>query len=142
MIKKLACLSIILSLLAFSQLMFTAKVGASTSSSDVLSDSCSGSTAEVCKSSTKQLDSVAIKAVEILIYIVGVAAIGFIIYGGILYATSAGKPDTMTKAKKTIMGAVIGLAVALLALGIVVFVKNTVKSTASSNDQATASNND
>lgn len=136
MIKKLIYSLVILSFLVGGQLVFTAKVLASVSSGDVLNNSCTGSTSEVCKNSSKQLDSVAIKAVEILMYVVGVASIGFIIYGGILYATSAGKSDAMAKAKKTIMGAVIGLVVALLALGIVVFVKNTVKSVASGDNQA------
>ena len=49
----------------------------------------------------------------------GIIAVLFIIIGGIRYATSAGDPDKVKKAKNTLLYAIIGLAVALLAAVIV-----------------------
>ncbi len=61
------------------------------------------------------------KVLNILMFIVFVLSVGFIIYGGIVYSTSSGKPDNIRKAKKIITGAVIGLVVSILALAIVRF---------------------
>ena len=54
-----------------------------------------------------------------VLIIVGIIAVLFIIIGGIRYATSAGDPDKVKKAKNTLLYAIIGLAVALLAAVIV-----------------------
>jgi len=48
-----------------------------------------------------------------LISIVGILAMGVIIYGGMRYMTSAGNPTVAEDAKETIMSAVYGLALAL-----------------------------
>ena len=50
---------------------------------------------------------------------VGYVALGFIVYGGYLYMLSSGDPNKVAKGKKTITAAVIGLAIVLLATGIV-----------------------
>lgn len=50
---------------------------------------------------------------------VATAAIGFIMYGGFLYATAMGDPTKAQKAKKLIMGAVIGLVLTLGAYALV-----------------------
>ncbi len=60
--------------------------------------------------------------IEIILYIVGILAVVFIIYGGIKYATSAGDSAKVTSAKNTIMYSVIGLIIAILAYAIVQFV--------------------
>src|SRR4051812_1544207 len=54
-----------------------------------------------------------------LLRIAALVAIGFIIYGGILYVTSQGSPDQTGKAQNTIINALIGLVVAILAAAIV-----------------------
>lgn len=51
--------------------------------------------------------------------IVGYAALGFIIYGGYKYIMSSGDPGNVKKAKQTILNAVIGLIIAILAAVIV-----------------------
>ena len=63
-----------------------------------------------------------------LLFAVGVIAVIMLIWGGIKYATSAGDSNKVTSAKNTIMYAVIGLAVALLAFAIVNFVINSLES--------------
>ena len=55
---------------------------------------------------------------------VGIIAVIFIIIGGINYTMSQGDPGKVKKAKDTIMYAVIGLMVSLLAFAITAFVLN------------------
>ena len=60
--------------------------------------------------------------INILSYIVGVAAIIMVILGGFKYITADGDASKVTSAKNTIMYALIGLVVAALAQAIVLFV--------------------
>lgn len=60
--------------------------------------------------------------IEILLRVAALAAVILVIYGGYQYMTSQGEPDKTTKARETIMNALIGLAIAVLAAGIVGFV--------------------
>jgi hypothetical protein len=52
----------------------------------------------------------------------GLVALGFIVYGAINYVTSQGEPDKTKKAQETVLNALIGLTIALLAAGIVRFI--------------------
>lgn len=63
-------------------------------------------------------------AVNILSWIVGVAAVIMIIIGGFKYVTSNGDANGTSGAKNTILYAVIGLVVAALAQALVQFVLN------------------
>lgn len=54
--------------------------------------------------------------------IIGALAVIFIIVGGFQYVLSGGDPNNTNRAKETILYAVIGLAVSLLAFTIVDFV--------------------
>ena len=60
--------------------------------------------------------------VNFVIATIGAVAVAFIIYGGIQYSMSAGDSSKVTKAKNTILYAVIGLIVAVMAFAIVNFV--------------------
>ncbi|MCB9820287.1 hypothetical protein H6796_03250 [Candidatus Nomurabacteria bacterium] len=62
--------------------------------------------------------------VNVLLFIIGTLAVIMLIIGGIRYTTSNGNPEQIKAAKNTIMYAVIGLIVALLAFAIVNFVVN------------------
>lgn len=62
---------------------------------------------------------IALNLVEAILRIVGYATVGFIIYGGYKYMISAGSPDGMTAARKTILNAVIGLVISIAAVAIV-----------------------
>lgn len=57
--------------------------------------------------------------VNILLYIIGAAAVIMIVIGGIRYVVSQGDSNAISSAKNTILYAVIGLAVALMAYAIV-----------------------
>lgn len=54
--------------------------------------------------------------VEIVIQIVGYAAVGFIIYGGFKYITSQGEASGITQAKDTITRAVVGLVISIVSV--------------------------
>lgn len=60
--------------------------------------------------------------VNILLFLLGAIAVIMIVIGGIRYATSNGDQSAITSAKNTILYAVIGLIVAIMAYAIVNFV--------------------
>lgn len=57
-----------------------------------------------------------------ILYIVGIIAVIMLIIGGIRYITSGGDAKKVTDAKNTVLYAIIGLVIALLAFAIVNFV--------------------
>jgi hypothetical protein len=71
-----------------------------------------------------QLSYIAIAAVDIALYIAGMVAVAYVIYGGIQYVVSQGEPDKTKNAKNTIMNALIGMVVASIAIAVVSFVGN------------------
>jgi len=72
------------------------------------------------------ISSLIASAIGILSFIVGVAAVIVLIIGGLKYITSAGDSNSVASAKSTVLYAVIGLVIAILAQGIVQFVLNRV----------------
>ncbi len=65
---------------------------------------------------------IAVAIVEMLLRIGGMAAVGYVIYGSIRYITSQGEAENTAAAKSTIMNAIIGLVIILVALVAVNFV--------------------
>ena len=57
--------------------------------------------------------------VNIFLYAVGVLSVIMLIWGGIRYTTSAGDSNKVTSAKNTVLYAIVGLVVAILAWAIV-----------------------
>ena len=62
------------------------------------------------------------QVVNILLFVLGAIAVIVIVIGGIRYATSGGDSGQISAAKNTILYAVVGLVVAILAYAIVNFV--------------------
>ncbi len=62
---------------------------------------------------------IALNVVEMLLHVVGYAAVGFIMWGGFRYMKSRGDPSATQGAKQAIINAVIGLGVALASTAIV-----------------------
>lgn len=56
---------------------------------------------------------------DYLIPLAAILAVGFVMYGGFLYITSAGDPAKTDKAKKTLMWAILGVILVVLSLLIV-----------------------
>ena len=74
-----------------------------------------------CKTNdaTDQLPQEVTKIINGVIAVLGLVAVGFIIKGGVDYMMSAGDPAKAKTAKNTILYAVIGLIIAMLAFAIV-----------------------
>jgi hypothetical protein len=62
---------------------------------------------------------IVLNVIEIGLQAVIYIAIGFIIYGGFMFLTSAGDPSAAAKARTTILNAVIGLAISIASVAIV-----------------------
>lgn len=65
---------------------------------------------------------VVVALLEMILRIGALVAVGFVIYGGILYMLSQGEPDRTKNARNTILNAIIGLAIATFATLVVNFV--------------------
>lgn len=70
---------------------------------------------------------IALNALQILFQVVVYLSVGFIIYGGFVYLTSAGRSDKITRGREMIQNAVIGLVISLLAVALVAFVGGQIK---------------
>lgn len=70
---------------------------------------------------SKAIPRVGLAIVEILLRIAGLVAVGFTIYGGFKYTVSQGEPENLKQAQATIVNALIGLIIAMLATGLVSF---------------------
>lgn len=57
--------------------------------------------------------------IEMVLQLVGYAAVAFLIVGGFQYITSAGDSGHMASAKKTILNAIIGLVISIFSVAIV-----------------------
>ena len=60
--------------------------------------------------------------VNIILWVVGILSVIMLVWGGIKYTTSAGDTNKVTSAKNTIIYAVIGLIISIMAYAIVNFV--------------------
>lgn len=68
---------------------------------------------------------IALGILDILLRVSGMVAVAFVIYGGIQYITSDGSPDKTKDAQQTIINALIGLVIALIATTAVAFIGRT-----------------
>ena len=71
-------------------------------------------------------DGVFTKISNTILYIVGIVSVIMLIWGGIRYILSGGDNKKVTDAKNTILYAIIGLIIAILAFAIVNFVLNAI----------------
>ena len=65
---------------------------------------------------------------DILLYVSGIIAVIFVIYGGTQYVLSQGNPDNTKKAQSTVINALVGLVICILAATIVNFIGTQFKS--------------
>lgn len=68
--------------------------------------------------------AVLLALIEILLRVAGIVAVGFVIYGGMMYTTSQGAPDKLQAARQTLINGLIGIFIAGLAVAIVNLVSN------------------
>ena len=79
-----------------------------------------------CNGSDDDLPIVITGIVNAVIAVCGLVAVVFVVVGGINYMTSNGDSGKIEKAKKTILYALIGIAITVLAFAIVNFVINNI----------------
>ena len=80
---------------------------------------------EICQPTLEGLDSIwkiVAAVIEMLLRVAMLVAIGMVVYGGVLYTISQGSPDKTKQALKTIISALVGLAIALIATVLVSFI--------------------
>jgi hypothetical protein len=71
--------------------------------------------------------AIALAVVDILLRIGAIVAVVFVIYGGFLYMTSQGESDRTSAAKNTILNAIIGLVIIIIAIVVVSFIGGAIK---------------
>lgn len=99
--------------------------GVNATGNDLFDESCKGSGGSVLCRPTNSLfgpNSFFTSIVNAFIYVIGAVAVLMIVIGGFRYVVSGGDQGSITSAKNTILYAVIGLVVAILAYTIVNFV--------------------
>ncbi len=121
---------LLVALIAYSTLALGSPTLAATTNSQLFQICKSGSTAAnsaVCKdigsgTSTNPVNKVIKTATEIIAIATGVAAVVYIILGGITMITSSGNAEAVANARKRIIYAVIGLIIVALAWTTISFV--------------------
>ncbi len=73
------------------------------------------------------IQSVVGTGITFFMWVVGVAATIMVIISGLFYVTSAGDPSRAKTAKDTLLYAVVGLGIALLAGGLITFLQSALK---------------
>ncbi len=115
-----AVVGLIVAILAFTIVNFVIKEFGGSGNADQVQDGVNAIGGE----GATALPNVIKTVVDMLLFFIGALSIVMIIYGGFKYITSGGEASAVTSAKNTLMYAVIGLVVAILAYAIVGFVVN------------------
>lgn len=76
-------------------------------------------------SGSKSLEDLMIRVIRLLLYLVGSIAVIFCMWGGYVYVTAGGNEENAEKGKKTLINAIIGICVVVLAFVIVNIVART-----------------
>lgn len=69
---------------------------------------------------------IVLAVIDILLRVAAIVTVFMIIYGGTMFTTSMGSPDTSAKARKVIIDALIGLLIAVMASFLVTFVAGSI----------------
>ncbi len=111
----------------FSPVPATTHAACDTSNLNIQSgaDCAQGSSKTTCLFSNGSCTGIFTTIVNIMLYIIGAISVIMLIYGGIRYTISGGNTASVTAAKNTILYAIVGIIVAVLAYAIVNFVLNT-----------------
>lgn len=86
-------------------------------------DACNGSASKVCADADgTQATTIVKRLINVFLFIIGILSVIMIIHSGFKYTTSRGDAEGVKSAKNTLMYAVTGLIVAMMAYAIVKFV--------------------
>lgn len=84
--------------------------------------SSGGGSGTICGSTDEKVEDIVKNVINVILVVLGMAAVIMIIIGGIRYTVSNGDASAIKGAKDTILYAVVGLVVAILSYAIVNFV--------------------
>ena len=70
---------------------------------------------------------VVLAVVELMIRIAALAAIIYVIYGGFKFMLARGNPEEITKARMSVINAIVGLIIAVVAVAVVNFIGSSFK---------------
>lgn len=85
-----------------------------------IDENCDGKDGKIISANTKNADEVIQNVINILgYYVLGPLCVLIVTWGGIMYATAAGNEEKMSKARKAIIGALIGAVIGFSAPTIV-----------------------
>lgn len=65
---------------------------------------------------------VAVAIIEVMLRIASMIAVGFVIYGGFRFIASQGEPDNAKAARETVINAIVGLVITIVAASIISFI--------------------
>lgn len=82
---------------------------------------CDGQESAICSDKTEATDVVK-RVINLMLYVIGILSVIMIIHSGLKYTASRGDAEMIKSAKNTLLYAVTGLIVAMLAFTIVNFV--------------------
>lgn len=88
---------------------------------------CGTSNTQICTANDNLLGGILKDVINVMLYLAGAIAVIMVVVGGIRYITSDGDPGAASKAKSTIIYALVGLVVAIMSFGIVNFVLDRIK---------------
>jgi hypothetical protein len=77
---------------------------------------------EPCGDGTSDIPEVLLAIIDDLLRLAALITIGYVMYGAFQYVASQGDPENTARAQKTIISAIIGLALAMTAVAIVSFI--------------------
>lgn len=90
---------------------------------DIMTEACkNGGDSTTCKATGDNANKLMSNIINTLLFLLGAISTIMIVIGGIKYTTSNGDSNAIQSAKNTILYAIIGLVVAILASAIVNFV--------------------
>jgi hypothetical protein len=81
-----------------------------------------GNRCEIVNFDIADFPLIGLALVDIALRVAGLVAVGYVIYGGLQFVYAQGETEKTKKARQTIINALIGLVIALLATGFVAFI--------------------
>lgn len=125
-LKKIAQSALLIPVLALGLSVFTPVVQpVSAAFTQTISDGASSAKGNSTPTDLFTNDGVFRTVVNVLLFIIGAIAVIMLIIGGIRYVVSGGDQSAVTGAKNTILYAIVGIVIALLAYAAVNFVTST-----------------
>lgn len=70
----------------------------------------------------EDIGAVLFAVAEIMLRVGALVAIGFVVYGGVLYMVSRGEPEKTREARNTVVNAIIGLVIAVASTALVTYI--------------------